>query len=174
MPDAAGKQLILVTALPNGKRLATLRRVERVEGGQVVLQTDREDRQDTLPARDCIEVKGGDRIVEKTLGLGVREVSIGDLTTGEEDGSASDAAHSVLDAFGVEPGAPVYVIRGGDKRGELHDALRKALGPDPIIVSCPPGHCIEHLDRQQMRACGWVRADEVQKQRDDAPAEAAS
>jgi len=168
MPDAAGKQLILVTALPNGKRLATLRRVERVEGGQVVLQTDREGRQDTLPARDCIEVNGGD-----DLGLAVREVSISGLTAGNE---ASEDDPGVLEAFGVEPGAPFYLVRSADKeRGNaLADALREALGPDPIIAARRPHAAVRALDEDQMRACGWVRAEEAQKQRDDAPAEAAS
>jgi hypothetical protein len=174
MPDAAGKQIVLVTALPNGKRLATLRSVERFEGGQVVLQTDREDRQDTLPARDCIAVEGAD-----DLGLAVREVSLSGLTAGSE--ASEEDEPGVLEAFGVEPGAPFYLVRSADKeRGNaLADALREALGPDPIIAACRPHAAVRALDEDQMRACGWVRAeeartDQAQKQRDDAPTEAAS
>jgi hypothetical protein len=172
---AHGKKIVLLTRLPNGERLATLRSVERFDSGQVVFETDEEGRSDTIPFTDCIEVEGGETVAEEGLGLGVRSFTVAGLA-GEEGGGD---VPGLLEAFGVEAGAPVYVVRGGDKRSELHDALRKALGPDPIIVSCPPGYRLRALDEDQMRACGWVRAEEAraeeaQKQRDDASAEAAS
>jgi hypothetical protein len=172
---AHGKKIVLLTRLPNGERLATLRSVERFDGGQVVFSGSEEGRSDTIPFTDCIEVESGEDVAEEGLGLGVRSFTAAALLAGEGGGDVP----GLLEAFGVEAGAPVYVVRGGAEREALHDALREALGPDPIIVSCPPGYRLRALDEDQMRACGWVRAeeagpDQAQKKRDDAPAKAAS
>ena len=156
------KKLILLTELPGGKRLAALRGVERIGGGQVVLETDQGDRSDSIPAENCIEVKGGEDVAAGGLGLGVRRIDVASLTgAGPEAGEDAEGGdYGALEAFSLEAGAPVYVVRGPSKerRNALADRLREAVGPEPIVVACPETYSVRRLDTEQMEACGWVRA----------------
>lgn len=167
-----GKKLVLLTELPGGKRLAALRRVEKLDGGQVVFDTEQDDRSQSIPARDCLPVKGGEDVAEKGLGLAVRSLTPADLKIGtagdDEDGEADDL--TVCEVFEITADAEVYVVRGPDQstRNEIADRLREAVGPEPIVIACPPTYSLHHLAREQMRACGWVRADELDPD-EDAP-----
>jgi hypothetical protein len=170
------KKLILLTELPGGKRLAALRGVERFDGGQVVLETDQGDRSDSIPAENCIEVKGGEDVAAGGLGLGVRRIDVASLTGADpeagEDAEGGD--HGALEAFSLETGAPVYVVRGPSKerRNALADRLREAVGPEPIVVACPETYSVRRLDTEQMEACGWVRVDDSDSSSSSQPPEA--
>jgi hypothetical protein len=98
MPD--GKQIILLTLLPGGKRLASLRAVEEIDrdarryhfalpspGGDEAQQespgeaaADQRRRQGAISWDACVEVKGGDRLAPGGLGLGIRRLTVADLT----------------------------------------------------------------------------------------------
>ena len=159
MPGTDGKMMIVLTLLPGGKRLATLRRVERFEGGQVVFQADRSaDRTDTLPAGECIPVKGAEGIAPAGLGLGLRRLQIGDL------GPAGDLG--ACEVFDVPPDAAFYLVRGPgeEARGDLLDALKSAVtAPGARFAAAPTGYDVAALPEAQMRKLGWVRIEETEE-----------
>lgn len=61
------------------------------------------------------------------------------------------------------PDAEVLVFRnasfGGDMAKHLQDELRKK-GRKPLIIGLDGDATLETLDRQQMRAAGWMRVED--------------
>lgn len=54
----------------------------------------------------------------------------------------------------------VVVVRGESWDETNFAALRAAVRPDVLLIHLPPGDSIEVLDEEQMRAAGWVRAED--------------
>lgn len=164
MSDTEGKKIILVTALPGGKRLASLRRVQGCREGRVFFEVGQDERADSVPASSCISVKGGKEVAEAGLGLAVRDVSVSELGV-SEDGEGLSA----LEAFALPADRPLYVVRGPDRerRAALADKLYDELPEGTVVLDCGPDLSIRHIDAEQMRACGWVRAEEAKQNTPD-------
>jgi hypothetical protein len=158
VPDES-KKVIVLTLLPGGKRLASLREVAAMEQGRVRFETE-EGRRGSLPWADCVEVQGGEEIAPGGLGVGIRRLEVADLPAG---GDESGAPPSVLEVFDVPTGADFYLVRGPEKerREELLDEVEEAVpNPEARFVSAPTGYEVIALPEEKMRALGWVRAED--------------